>query len=137
MEAVMSEFGMQVSFKGNYDEALVRVVDALKSEGFGVLTEIDVRETMKKKLDVDFRRYKILGACNPPLALRALQAEPQVGLMLPCNVIVFERDDGTVNVSAIDPMQTVAAHGDAALAAVAREVKEKLERAMAHVAAPR
>ena len=129
----MNSMGIRVRFKGSYDEALAALVEALKSEGFGVLTEIDIRDTLKKKLGVDFRRYKILGACNPPLAHRALQANLDVGLMLPCNVTVYEADDGSVRVSAIDPMQTVAAQGTPEIVAVAREVREKLERVMSRL----
>jgi uncharacterized protein (DUF302 family) len=107
--------------------ALDRVREELKKEGFGVLTEIDVRETLKKKLDVEFRNYRILGACNPPFAYKALQAEEKIGLLLPCNVIVQERIDGGVEVSAIDPaasMQTVASP---ALSDIAGQVREKLQ----------
>ena len=129
----MTPLGIEARFKGTYDEALTRVPEALKSEGFGVLTEIDVRDTLKKKLGVDFRRYKILGACNPPFAHRALQADLDVGLLLPCNVVVYEADDGSVKVRAIDPMQTVASRGDALLAGIAEEVRAKLERAMKRV----
>ena len=131
----MEGIGTKTRFDGSYDEALAAVVEALKSEGFGVLTEIDVRETLKKKLGVDFRHYKILGACNPPFAHRALEADLDVGLMLPCNVIVYETDDGGVQVSAIDPMATLAAQGQPALAEIAREVSEKLARVIARVAA--
>ena len=119
---------MRKVLRASYDEALVRVPEALKAEGFGVLTEIDVQDTLKKKLGVDFRRYKILGACNPPLAHQALQAELEVGLMLPCNVIVYEGENGQAVVAAIDPMQTVAAQGGPALQQVARTVREKLGR---------
>jgi uncharacterized protein (DUF302 family) len=112
-----------------YDEALSQVPEALKSEGFGVLTEIDVRDTLKKKLGADFRRYKILGACNPPLAHRALTAELDVGIMLPCNVVVYEGDDGKAVVTAIDPMQTIAAQ-DAALQPIAEEVRARLGRVL-------
>jgi uncharacterized protein (DUF302 family) len=129
----MTTLGIRAEFEGSYEEALTAVVEALKSEGFGVLTEIDVRETLKKKLGVDFRRYKILGACNPPFAHRALQAELDVGLLLPCNVIVYEADDGRVSIRAMDPMQTIAAQGEPALAEVAREVNAKLVRAMGRI----
>lgn len=103
---------------------------ALRAEGFGVLTEIDVQSTLKEKIGADFRRYKILGACNPPLALRALEAELEVGLMLPCNVIVYEDDQGKAVVVAIDPVQTIASTGSPALQAVAAEVKQKLSLAL-------
>ena len=109
-----------------YDEVLARLPEALKSEGFGVLTEIDVRDTLRNKLGVEFRRYKILGTCNPPLAHRALQAELDVGLMLPCNVIVYEDGEKTV-VKAIDPMATIASH-HAELRPVAEEVRARLAR---------
>jgi len=111
-----------------YDAVLSRLPEALKSEGFGVLTEIDVRNTLREKLGVDFRRYKILGACNPPLAHRALQAELAIGVMLPCNVIVYEDGENTV-VIAVDPMQTVAA-GSPALQPIAEEVRGKLVRVL-------
>ena len=117
--------GMKKELRIGYEEALVKVPEALKGEGFGVLTEIDVRDTLKKKLGVDFRRYKILGACNPPLAHQALSAELEIGLMLPCNVIVYEGDNKKAIVVAIDPMQTVAAHS-ASLQPIAREVRQKL-----------
>lgn len=123
-------FGIRRALPCGYDEALAQVPAALQSEGFGVLTEIDVRETLKKKLDIDFRRYKILGACNPPLAHRALQAELEVGLMLPCNVIVYEGDDGRAVVVAIDPMETVAARGNPEIRRVAQTVREKLARVL-------
>jgi len=96
--------------------------------GFGVLTEIDVQATLKKKLDVDFRRYRILGACNPPFAHKALQHSLDVGMLLPCNVIVYETDDGKTIVSAVDPMQTMAAQGDEALSPLAAAVQEKLQK---------
>ena len=111
----MGVFGIQKTLDLGFDGALARVPEALKAEGFGVLTEIDVQATLKKKLDVDFRRYRILGACNPPFAHRALQHSLDVGMLMPCNVIVYETDDGKTVVSAVDPMQTMAAQGDAAI----------------------
>ena len=122
----MTTFGMRKELKSTYDEALVRVPEALKTEGFGVLTEIDVAATLKQKIGVDFRRYKILGACNPPLAHQALTAELEIGLMLPCNVVVYEADDGRAVVLAIDPTQTMAAAGLPALADLAATVRAKL-----------
>jgi uncharacterized protein (DUF302 family) len=107
-----------------YDEVIAKLPDALKTEGFGVLTQIDVRDTLREKIGVEFRRYKILGACNPQLAYRALQAELAVGVMLPCNVIVYEDVDRTV-VVAVDPMETIAAQS-AALRPIAEEVRGKL-----------
>lgn len=125
-----SGFGIRKGLNRTYPEALGLVAEALKAEGFGVLTEIDVRETLKKKLDVDFRRYKILGACNPPLAHRALRAEMEVGLMLPCNVIVYEGDDGRAVVVAVDPLETVASRGNPEIRRVAQTVREKLVRVL-------
>lgn len=113
-----------------FEEALPAVVEVLKSEGFGVLTEIDVKATLKQKLDVDFRRYRILGTCNPPFAYKALQSEDKIGLMLPCNVIVQELDDGTVEVAAIDPLASMQAVGNEALGELGVEVREKLARAI-------
>lgn len=111
-----------------YEEAIARAKDALKSEGFGVLTEIDVQATLKKKLDVRFRQYCILGACNPPLAHRALQAERNVGLLLPCNVIVQEIDCDSSEVAAIDPVAAMGAVENVALSEIASEVKTKLAK---------
>lgn len=121
--------GQKKVLEVGYEEALPRVVEALKTEGFGVLTEIDVRDTLQKKLGVEMRRYKIMGACNPPLAHRALQTELDVGLMLPCNVIVYEGDDGRAVVNAIDPLETIAAHHDG-LRPIAAEVRAKLARVL-------
>ena len=111
-----------------FDEAVVKVTDELKKEGFGILTEIDVKATLKKKLDVDFRKYRILGACNPPFAYQALQAEDRIGLMLPCNVIVQEKEEGTVEVSAIDPIASMQAVKNEKLAGVATQVQAKLKK---------
>jgi len=120
--------GMRKTLGISYDAALAKLPDALRSEGFGVLTEIDVRETLRAKLGVDFRRYKIFGACNPSLAHRALEIDLAVGVMLPCNVIVYEEDDHAV-VTAVDPMQTVAAQ-DERLHVVADEVRARLARVL-------
>lgn len=109
-----------------FDQAVTHVTEALKAEGFGVLTEIDIKETLKKKLDVDVGRYHILGACNPPLAYKALQAEPHIGLMLPCNVIVRETDGGGVEVSAVDPVASMQAVENPALGEIAGDVRDKL-----------
>ena len=124
----MAAFGIRKTLDLGFDEALVKVPEALKAEGFGVLTEIDVQATLKKKLDVDFRRYRILGACNPPFAHRALQHSLDVGMMMPCNVVVYETDDGKTVVSAVDPMQTMAAQGDPSLRPLAEQVQQKLRR---------
>ncbi|MBI5464505.1 MAG: DUF302 domain-containing protein [Ignavibacteriales bacterium] len=116
----------------SYDHAIERVVDELKKEGFGVLTTIDVKETMKKKLDVDFPKYVILGACNPPFAYKALQAEEQIGLLLPCNVVVFEKAGRTV-VAAFDPMAMVKVMENETILPIAQEMKQRLERVIAAV----
>ncbi len=122
--------GRTVVLHTDFDAALGRVVEALKAEGFGVLTEIDVKETLKKKLDVDFRRYKILGACNPPLAYRALSAASDVGLLLPCNVTVAEAADGSgaVHVSLVDPLTMLGVIDLPELRAVAEDADARLAR---------
>ena len=127
----MNDFGMRKVLRATYDEALARVPEALKTEGFGVLTEIDIAATLKAKLGVDFRRYKIFGACNPPLAHRALTAELEIGLMLPCNVIVYEGDDGRAVVAAIDPVRTIASVSVPALTEIATTVRDKLQKVLA------
>ncbi len=108
------------------DDAVERVTEALKAEGFGILTEIDVAAVMKKKLDVDLRPYRILGACNPHFAYQALQAEEKIGTMLPCNVIVRETDDGQTEVAAVDPVASMQAIDNAQLGALANTVRERL-----------
>ena len=123
----MTELGFQSILNLPYESALEKVTDALKTEGFGILTSIDVKETMKKKLDVDFRKYTILGACNPPLAHKALTARPDVGLLLPCNVIVYEEGNTTV-VNIIDPISMTNFIQDQSLAAVAEEARQRLKR---------
>ena len=123
----MTELGFQSTINLPYEAALEKVTAALKAEGFGILTSIDVKETMKKKLDVDFRKYTILGACNPPLAYKALTAHPDVGLLLPCNVIVYEEGTGTV-VNIIDPMSMTNFIQDPALDLVADEARNRLKR---------
>ena len=110
-----------------YDEAISKVTEALKQEGFGVLTEIDVQATLKKKLNLDFKKYKILGACNPSLAHEALQAEDKIGTMLPCNVIVQEQADGKIEVSAVDPVASMMAVQNPQLANIATQVRAKLK----------
>lgn len=126
------KYGFSRVVPHSYDVALERVTEELKKEGFGVLTSIDVRETLKKKLGVEFPRYMILGACNPPLAHRALQAEEQIGLLLPCNVIVYEKGDQVV-VAAFDPMVMTLVLEEGEIRPIADEVKAKLERVIARV----
>lgn len=112
----------------SFEDAIARATDALKEEGFGILTEIDVKTTMKKKLDKDFRDYRILGACNPSMAWQALQAEERIGTMLPCNVIVQQRDNGDVEVAAVDPAASMQAVENPALAGIAADVRDSLKR---------
>ncbi|MDP2688577.1 MAG: DUF302 domain-containing protein [Deltaproteobacteria bacterium] len=126
----MSRYGISRKLECGYDEAVERARAALAKEGFGVLTEIDVKAVLKKKLDKDFRRYVILGACNPPLALKALTIETEIGLMMPCNVIVYENDEGGATVSAVDPVVAMSMIDNPALALAAKEVREKLERVL-------
>ncbi|MCC7050527.1 MAG: DUF302 domain-containing protein [Bacteroidia bacterium] len=118
---------------GDFNEVITKVTDELKKEGFGVLTEIDIKETLKKKLDVDFRKYKILGACNPSFAYKALQAEEEIGAMLPCNVVVQETITGSIKVSAIDPVASMLAVKNDQLGSVANEVREKLKNVIQNV----
>ncbi len=114
----------------DFQTAVDRITAELKARGFGILTQIDVRQTLKAKLDVDLRPYLILGACNPPFAYRALQAEDKIGTMLPCNVIVQQHADGQVEVSAVDPVASMAAVENAALADIAAEVRSRLHAAV-------
>ncbi len=111
-----------------FDETIGVVTEALKKEGFGILTEIDVQATLKKKLDVDFNKYRILGACNPPFAHKALLAENKIGTMLPCNVVVQESDSGAVEVTAVDPMASMAAVENDSLKEVASEIRDRLQK---------
>ncbi len=114
----------------SFEETIELVTEALSAEGFGVLTEIDVKATMKKKLDVDFRNYRILGACNPPFALKALEAEDKIGTMLPCNVVVQERAENEIEVAAVDPVSSMQAVDNDELAPIAIEIRSRLERVM-------
>lgn len=125
-------FGKTVSLP--YEEAVEQTRAALVSEGFGVLTEINVRDTLKKKLDVDFRPYVILGACNPPLAHKALSSELDIGLLLPCNVVVYEGDKkGTSVVQVMDPEAALALSGNAGITPIARDVKARLQKVLARI----
>jgi len=131
-EDVMDQtrYGMRRTGDMSYEDAVAKVRETLQAEGFGVLTEIDVKATLKKKLDVDFRKYVILGACNPPCAYRALQVERDIGLLLPCNVIVYEEDGGGTVVAAMDPVAAMGMIENPEVADVAEEVQERLERAV-------
>jgi uncharacterized protein (DUF302 family) len=113
---------------GDFESAITKVTEELKKEGFGILTEIDVQATFKKKLDIDFKKYRILGACNPNFAYEAIQAEDKIGTMLPCNVIVQEQEDGIVEVSAVDPIASMVSVQNNSLANIASEVSVKLNR---------
>ena len=123
------QYGFSKTTEYKFDQAIDKVTEELKKEGFGVLTTINVKDTLKKKIDVDFKNYTILGACNPPFAHQVLQAEEEIGLLLPCNVIVYEKDDKTV-VSVFDPMTMTAVIDNPKIKTVAKEVKKKLERVL-------
>jgi uncharacterized protein (DUF302 family) len=126
------QYGFSKTVDLQYEQAIEKITEELKKEGFGVLTEIDVKETLKKKLNVDFKKYKILGACNPPIAYKALQAEEEIGLLLPCNVIVYEKEGKSV-VSVFNPMIMTDLVNKEGMSSIANEVKEKLQRALAAV----
>ena len=115
----------------NFEQGIQHVTEALKKEGFGVISEIDIQEKLKEKLNVDFRKYKILGACNPPIAYKALQHQDKIGTMLPCNVILQELAPGEIEVAAVDPIYSMIAVENDALAEIANEIKEKLEKVIA------
>jgi uncharacterized protein (DUF302 family) len=123
-----TDIGIRIRLKTSFEQAIQKTTEALKSEGFGVLTEIDVKETMKKKLDVEFAPYKILGACNPSLAYRALTLAPEVGLLLPCNVTVRQLEDGTSEVSLVDPLVMLGVIANPGLKEVAEEARVRLWR---------
>ena len=129
------QYGISITTARDYDDALAATKAALKEQGFGVLTEIDVKATMAEKLGVAFRRYDIIGACNPPLAHKALSTELDIGLLLPCNLIVYEADDGGSVVAALDPEAMMSMTANPDLREVAAEAKARLERALASVAA--
>jgi uncharacterized protein (DUF302 family) len=133
---VTTKYAFKTTLSLSFENAIQRVTDELKREGFGVLTEIDVKETLKKKLDVDFRKYRILGACNPPNAYKALQSETDIGLMLPCNVVVYEAEDGATVVAAIDPVASMSAVQNIGLEPTALEVRGKLQRVIAAMERP-
>lgn len=127
------DYTIKRTIDGGFDDVVERTVAALKTEGFGVLSDIDIQLTLKAKLGADMSRYRILGACNPPLARQALQAEPTIGVMLPCNVVVHETQSGKIEVAAIDPRAVIGAIGNPLLRTIAATVAEKLSRAVANV----
>lgn len=118
---------------GKFSKVIENVTEELKKEGFGILTEIDVKATLKKKLDVDFRNYRILGACNPPFAYKALKVEEKVGTMLPCNVVVQEKDDGSIEVSAVDPVASMQAINNPILTELAGVIRRKLKKVIYNI----
>ncbi len=129
-----TRYGISTTVPLSFDQALARTREALGSEGFGILTEIDVTATLRKKLDIEFRPYIILGACNPPLAYRALQAELDIGLLLPCNVVVYATDDpARTVVAALDPVEALSLSGNEAVQPIAEEVRARLQRVVASV----
>lgn len=125
-----TRYGIRVELPVAYEEAVERTTAALKTEGFGVLTTIDVKQTVKQKLDKDFRKYMILGACNPPIAYQALSAETELGLLLPCNLIVYETEPGRSAVAAVAPLVTMGHVGNEALASLGQQVDAKLRRVL-------
>ncbi len=127
------KYYMSTTFNGTFDDAVNKVTEELKKYGFGVLTEIDIKETLKKKLDVDFKKYKILGACNPANAHKALLVEDKIGIMLPCNVIVEEHEDGVVEVSAVDPMASMQAVENDELEPIAGHIRDQLGKVIRDV----
>ncbi len=128
-----TNYGFSKVVNLGYDKAIEKVTEELKKEGFGILTEIDVKETLKKKLDVDFKPYKILGACNPPFAYKSLQAEEQIGLMLPCNVIVYVNDKNETVVATIDPIASMQAVKNETLGEVAKTIQSKLKNLISNL----
>jgi uncharacterized protein (DUF302 family) len=133
LELFTMKYYISKTLKASFEQAIEQVTESLKAEGFGVLSEINIHEKLKEKLNVDFRRYRILGACNPAYAYKALQAEDKIGTMLPCNVIVQELGNNEIEVAVIDPIASMMAIENPDLAGIAREIKEKLERVIANL----
>jgi uncharacterized protein (DUF302 family) len=133
MRGEYMSYYFSTTITGNFENIVQNTTEALKKEGFGVLTDIDVKATLKNKLDVEFKKYRILGACNPPFALRALQAEDKIGTMLPCNVIVQEVADGEIEIAAIDPVASMRAIENPALKGIADQIQEKLKKVISNL----
>jgi len=125
-----TEYGFGIKIEGRFDETVERTIEALGEQGFGILSDIDVKATLKKKLDIDFRQYRILGACNPPFAHEALTAEIELGLLLPCNVIVYETDDRKCAVIVVDPVKNLSVVGNSDLIPIAEKIQYKLISAL-------
>lgn len=124
----MNMYHTSKTINSTFEAAIEKISEELKKEGFGILSEIDVKETLKKKLDVDFRKYKILGACNPPFAYKALQLEDNIGVLMPCNIVVQEKEDGKISLSAVNPMESMKAVGNENLELIAHEISSKLAK---------
>lgn len=124
----MNMYHTSKTINSTFEAAIEKISEELKKEGFGILSEIDVKETLKKKLDVDFRKYKILGACNPPFAYKALQLEENIGVLMPCNIVVQEKEDGKISLSAVNPMESMKAVGNENLELIAHEISSKLAK---------
>ena len=133
MDKTATQLGTTVRLHTDFETAMARVTEALKREGFGILTLIDVKETFKNKLNVDFRPYKILGACNPPLAYRSLSTAPEVGLLLPCNVTVAQAEEGVIDVGLVDPLVMLGVVANPDLQPVAEEAAARLQRVAANL----
>jgi uncharacterized protein (DUF302 family) len=129
----MRYYFQKTLFKMGFNEAIEKVTDELKKEGFGVLTDIDLQATLKNKLDVDFRKYRIIGTCNPSFAYKALQTELHIGTLLPCNVVVMEMDDGLISVSAIDPLASMYVVGNHEIKSVAKQIRQKLKKVISNL----
>ena len=127
------KYYIEKTLNTDFETAIIKTKEALQKEGFGVLSEIDIHEKLKEKLNVNFRRYKIMGACNPPYALKALQSEDKIGTMLPCNVIVQELDDNKIEIAAVDPIASMMSVNNPGLVPIATEIKEKLEKVILSV----
>ncbi len=126
-------YNISKKIEGTFADTIIKVTEELKKEGFGIITEIDLKDKFKEKLNVNFRNYKILGACNPALAFKAIEQEDKIGIMLPCNILVQEHENGEIEVSAINPLETIGAAHNEQLQSIAAEVSDKLKRVIDHI----